>query len=1086
LASTAAGFTSRSLEGSFGPDGTLTSEFAAPWSIAVDGSTGDLYLADLAAGTIEKFNSAHQPELFTGTSPQIVEGKLTGFGISNASQLSFGPTSHDLYVSAGGAGVSAYQPDGEPANFTAGPGAGTNELAGAEVCGTAVDAHGDIYESEFSSGIRIFEASGEPLASIPVTGACNLTVDSHGDVYFSEPNGPTRKLQPSEFPVTLLTTYSTPSILDANPTWTVAVDASDNDILVDEGNQVAEYDPAGDRLGAFGAGGLQPLAGSTGLAIDTARHIYVTDNEGSPRQVQIFGTPSLLPPAIDATSATNLTATSAELTAKINPGGLSTSYRFQYGTSTSYGTSIPVPDAPIGEGFGDVTAEQRVEGLSPGVTYHWRVVAIGIGGTSTGVDHTFVYDTTGEALPDGRVYEMVTPPNKNAALIGVVFKGLPPNIADDGSRVFMTSIQCFANAESCIANRQLVGGQYFFSHTPVGWTTTSMAPPATLFTADSGWLASADTGMGLFSMPTPPAMEDDFYVRTAAGEFIDLGPATPPALGALGFGPFGVGVKVAPADFSHVVFQAKTPWVSEEAAQKSQLYELSDSGSPSMPVPVGVNGGPGSTDLISLCGSSFTSNPSSGPPGTISENGETVYFTAIRCRASANGGVEVPANTLYARIGQARTVKVSERSPTACTSAACQGSPPQNALFVGASNDGSKAFFLSNQSLADGAGEEGNLYEYDFNNKVGENLVDVSEDKNAGESPAVQGVVALSPDGSHVYFVAKGSLNGIPNEQGETAQGGSDNLYVFARDGEHPSGQIAFISRLPTTDAEGLWQSNTNRGSANVTPDGRYLVFESHGDLTADDLRTDGATQLFRYDAQTAELTRISVGERGFNDNGNAGAGNARIAPGYEGHERAGPARSDPTMSNDGEYIFFESPIGLVPHAVNDVQIGRNEGQPVYAENVYEWHEGQVHLISDVKDTTELANESAVKLIGSDTSGRNVFFRTAYALAPQDTDTQVDYYDARICTNSEPCNPLPARPLPPCLGEACHGIPSAAPGAPSGGSATLNGEGGPLPPRGKSSKPAKKRKRKVKCAKGKRLVRGHCMKSKAKSRKRGR
>ncbi len=1073
------GFTTRSLEEGFGPDGTTASEFAEPHSVAVDTSTGTIYVGDLGAGTIAKFDAAHQPEAFSGTSPQIVEGKLTGFGIAIASQLAVGMTTHDLYVVGGGAGVSAYQPDGEPADFTAGPGAGTNELAGAEACGVAVDGNGDIYESEFFSGIRVFEPSGEPLTTIPASEACNLAIDSHGDVYFDRPEGPVQEVKPSEFPVTALTGYSAPTMVDEKATWTVAADPS-NDLLVDEGSQVGEYDPSGNRLGAFGSGGAQPLAASTGLAAGAAGTVYVTNDEGSQRQVQIFGPPSALPPSIDGASAKNLTGTSAELTAQIDPGGLSASYRFEYGTDTGYGTSVPIPDGQVGNGFGDVTVARGIEGLSPGVTYHWRVVATGVGGTNTGVDHTFVFDETGEGLPDGRAYEMVTPSQKNAALVGMVFKGFKPIVAEDGSRVLMDSIQCFGNVESCTGSRQTVGEPYLFSRTPTGWVATALAPPATRFAASSSWSASVETDMALFSMPTPPALEDDFYVRTPAGEFVDLGPATPPALGPVGLAPFDAGAMAATSDFSHFVFQAHTPWVSEEAGKHYQLYELLNSGRPMTPIPVAVNGGPGSTSLISLCGTSFNGNTSGNVPGTMSTDGEKIYFTAAACEAASNGGVDVPANTLYLRIGQARPIKVSEPSPTACKTVACQSSPPQDALFAGASNDGTKAFFLSNQRLTDSAGEEGNLYEYDLAKaEKGEDpLIDVSVGAAAGEAPAVQGVVALSTDGSHVYFVARGKLTSAPNGQGATAASGAYNLYVFARQAGQAEGRIAFIAQLPETDAE-LWNTNEDSGTANVTPDGRYLVFESHRDLTPDDNRRDEAVQIFRYDAQTGELIRISIGERGFNDNGNAGAGDAHIVPAYEGRNHAGPARSDPTMSDDGAFVFFESPIALTPHAVDNVQIGSHGSEPVYAQNVYEWHEGHVRLISDGKDTAELAVESAVKLIGSDTTGQNVFFRTADALLPQDTDTQIDYYDARICTATDPCIAPAGPPPPPCLGEVCHGAPAATLGEPTGGSETLNGPGNSKRSEHKSSKRSKKKARK-RCSRRRRRAHARCMHRKSK------
>ena len=257
---------------------------------------------------------------------------------------------------------------------------------------------------------------------------------------------------------------------------------------------------------------------------------------------------------------------------------------------------------------------------------------------------------------------------------------------------------------------------------------------------------------------------------------------------------------------------------------------------------------------------------------------------------------------------------------------------------------------------------------------------------------------------------------------------------------------------------------------ANVTPDGRFLVFSSHGALTPDDVRGDGAAQIFRYDAASEQLVRVSVGDDGFNDNGNAGVGDATIVPGGQS------GRGDPTMSNDGSYVYFQSPVALTPRALNDVVIGHVEGSHgkplvVYAQNVYEWHAGHVYLISDGRDTGEshspcefgrigAANgdelfNSNVCLLGADTSGTNVFFMTADQLVPQDTDTQVDIYDARVCdpASGNPCVAPEPRQLPPCGGESCHGIPPERASLVTGGSETFNGAVNPTPPPPSTTRP---------------------------------
>ena len=110
---------------------------------------------------------------------------------------------------------------------------------------------------------------------------------------------------------------------------------------------------------------------------------------------------------------------------------------------------------------------------------------------------------------------------------------------------------------------------------------------------------------------------------------------------------------------------------------------------------------------------------------------------------------------------------------------------------------------------------------------AGHGLIDVSAGMSSGEGPRVQGVLALSPDGSHTYFVAKGVLTAVPNDREQTAQDGANNLYLFERDERYPAGRTVFIADLRASDVRRV--EAASREPANVTPDGRFLVFVSHG-----------------------------------------------------------------------------------------------------------------------------------------------------------------------------------------------------------------------------------------------------------------
>jgi hypothetical protein len=69
------------------------------------------------------------------------------------------------------------------------------------------------------------------------------------------------------------------------------------------------------------------------------------------------------------------------LTGTVDPGGfLDTRYHFEYGPTSAYGFYSPEGDA--GSGPAGVAVASAIAGLSPGVTYHYRLVAWNREGTS--------------------------------------------------------------------------------------------------------------------------------------------------------------------------------------------------------------------------------------------------------------------------------------------------------------------------------------------------------------------------------------------------------------------------------------------------------------------------------------------------------------------------------------------------------------------------------------------------------------------------------------------------------------------------------------------------------------------------------
>ena len=106
-------------------------------------------------------------------------------------------------------------------------------------------------------------------------------------------------------------------------------------------------------------------------------------------------------------------------------------------------------------------------------------------------------------------------------------------------------------------------------------------------------------------------------------------------------------------------------------------------------------------------------------------------------------------------------------------------------------------------------------------------------------------------------------------------------------------------------------------------------------------------------------------------------------------------------------------------------------------EDVYEWHEGKLSLISTGQDPLNSY------LLGASPDGSNVFFGTHARLVPADSAGGGNVYDARICTDSSPC--IAAAPAQEglCEGDACS-HPAPAPNDATPTSLTFSGPGDPI------------------------------------------
>jgi hypothetical protein len=611
-------------------------------------------------------------------------------------------------------------------------------------------------------------------------------------------------------------------------------------------------------------------------------------------------------------------------------------------------------------------------------------------------------------LPDCRAYEMVSPAFKDGANAVILA------VSGDGAHMIAEALGAFAGTEGEQYNG-LNGPVYEFSRTASGWATTPLDPPASRFPALLFQGASRDLTRTLWVLrePSQSIGEGDLYVRESDGRFVKVGPLVGGTSGPPGGPNFRIAFEGrtyvgASADLSHIVISA------HEGSEELSLYEYAGLGVAG-PELVGVNE---EGKQISNCGTTLGGALEQEGYNAISSNGERVFFTALSGPLGKRECLTPTVNELYARINRSETVDISEPSPLQCEE--CQ-TPATVALgrapaeFQGASEDGSKVFFTTEQELLKGQTTK-NLYEFDFDRGVGHRIVLASK---GFSSPEVQGVARVSQDGSHAYFVAKGVLTTAPNRQGGSPKAGSDNLYLFERDASYPQGRVAFIAPLPEADSSD-WQTEDSR-PVQATPDGRFLVFDS-GSL------------VFEYDAKEELLVNVSMGHTA-----------TIVPPGFKELSGARPteAQSELAVSSDGSYVLFGSG---------------------------EFGSG---LLSEYHSVGPISNGNMYPLAGRDgrfgiarldASGGDVFFQSVKSLVAADVNTGEDTYDARVNGGF----PEPAGPAG-CEGEACQAARSSVPLFGSPGSSSATG-GGNLTPAVESKPPAKPTNtttpKPVKCKKG--------------------
>ncbi len=742
----------------------------------------------------------------------------------------------------------------------------------------------------------------------------------------------------------------------------------------------------------------------------------------------------------------------ATLQGEVDTAELETEYRFEYLTEKEYdenGETLQgakyTPTGTLALGKGLTAVEAPLTGLEEGTEYRFRLRAMNSAGSAEdeGVFETLERGAAqscpnaeyriglSAALSDCRAYELVTPAQTNGLTPSAVGDG---NTQSGGFSNWLT-VQRGSSAGERLSyftegtlpgfegNGRLDGyraERELGEHPVGGWQSTLISP--NYRQASSGGFKNSPLQHGIAADQLYSVWETHPGEESFPGETLPLGVylGTP-----TGFEPFGRGsLGDDPGAFSRYVSAGGTHVIFASDAHLE----------PEAP-PATIEAiydreqGAASATVVSI--------PPPGASPTLKAEFEGKDPTYVGASEDGEAVAFSVAGTLYLH-RDGMTIGIAE-SPAA---------------FAGVSEDGTWVFYAAG----------GGLYACDT-----EGGPCAGPSAHSPETIVETGIFAeVSAKGTHAFFSSSEVLpDSGENENEEEAELGAHNLYDW--DGT----EVHFISRLSGADFE--QKAFADIGGMNFTawtrallgfgaltgraytptrstPDGAVFVFQSHARLTAYD--NEGIAEIYRYDpaaTKGARLLCVSCDPSGAPPSHDALLEDIRPI-----NLPLQPKTMVANVTDDGRRVFFQSFDALLPEDANE------------EEDVYEWQaqgaggcnraHGCLALISSGQ------GDVSSFLYAMSADGRDVFFQTKEKLVGADVVGSPSIYDARVGGG------IPElETKEPCQGDACQGQGSEPPSLPS--PATIGaGEGG---------KPSLR----IRCAKGKRRIKGRCVAVKHRHRK---
>jgi hypothetical protein len=721
----------------------------------------------------------------------------------------------------------------------------------------------------------------------------------------------------------------------------------------------------------------------TGLEPNTLYHVRIVATKDFTPPVtssELTFTTERDAPLVATVGSPLRTAQTAQLEGRVNPRHSVTTYHFEYGRQGPCASNpcIATPSHPAGSSGLVELVSQDVSALQPDTTYYYRVVAESSapGSPSSGEDRTLTTRASDQVLGHGhfpgppgsdRAYEQVNAPDSGG---NPVTLALSAAFADDGDRATygVAGGTPFSDTASAF-------NQFFAQRSETGphqgsWQTKTVFPPR-------GELA----GTNWF----PPAGRSDLSQLIAANFS-----ATGGGFAVFRISPSGPATKlfeVSRADYNG--------FVTGSDDGSAALLLMNGSQDPAHPA---VEGGnlydisSGSAELVNLlpdgtvppCGvRDLPDNMAQRAEYWIAADAARVYFSSLGA-AAENCDFPTSQEKLYVReldAGVTKLISAPSLSGLECDATFVK-STPTSAFFWTRSR-------LDSNDTAPKAcrNGDGDIYNYDLASGALECVtcatVGLSSDIDLSTTAHAQ--IAVAPDGSRVYFKSPNRL--LP---GAAAPG------IYRAD--VASGSLAYVG--PAAGAE----TGENAGSGNaINHDGSVFVFRSNN-LALNALNgadNGGSEQYYRYDDDDRSLVCVSCPQDG-------GPAETSVPAGMLASPQAGPNATP--LDNAGDLIFRTSQ-ALLGADQNTPPSGQG---PEAGEDIYEWRDGRLLLVTDGVDDVQIPPEIG----GVTPSGRDIFFVGATQYTPDALDGYSRLYDARIGGGFDF-----AQPPKPCPLEVCQGTP---------------------------------------------------------------